>query len=103
MSIPDPPIPLSWFFVRAARKDRTPFGLAGAVYHPWRPPPRLPRSPPPPKPLPPPLPSRGAIGRASFTVTDRPSKSAPLNFVFASASSFSFVISTNQKPLLRSV
>src|SRR5215468_8439003 len=79
--------------------------LTGAVYYQrWRPPPpRLPRSPPPPKPLPPPPPSRGAIGRASLTVTDRPSKSAPLNFVIASAASCSVDISTNPKPLLRPV
>src|SRR5215472_14702876 len=76
---------------------------ADRAYHRWRPPPRLPRSPPPPKPLPPPPPSRGGIGRASFTVTDRPSKSAPFNFVIASAASCSVDISTNPKPLLRPV
>src|SRR5690349_11340319 len=81
--------------------------LVGAVYHRWRPPPRPPRSrppPPPPKPLPPPPPpSRGGIGRASFTVMDRPSKSAPLYFVIASAASCSVDISTKPKPLLRPV
>src|SRR5262245_52536799 len=41
---------------------------AYVFYHRWRPPPpRWPRSPA----------SRGAIGRASFTVSERPSHSAP--------------------------
>src|SRR5215467_9792323 len=94
-------------FEYAPSRDRISFGLGGAVYHLWRPPPpRLPRSRPPPKPLPlppPPPPSRGGIGRASFTVIDRPSKSAPLYFVIASAASCSVDISTNPKPLLRPV
>jgi hypothetical protein len=73
-----------------------------AAYQRWRPPPRLPRSLPP-NFLPPPPPSRGAIGRASFTVSGRPSKSTPLNFAMASAASFSVDISTKPKPLLRPV
>src|SRR5437660_1850316 len=72
-------------------------GLSVAfVYHRCRPPPpRWPRPPPPP--------SRGAIGRASLTVSERPSKSAPLNFLMAAAASCSDDISTKPKPLLRPV
>src|SRR5262249_23050859 len=64
------------------------------------PPPPAPRLPPPP---PPPPPARSGFGRASLTVTARPSTVFPFNPSIALAASSSFGISTNAKPRGRPV
>src|SRR3989344_7576185 len=65
---------------------------------------RRPPPPPPPNPPPPPPPSRSlrgrlaSIGRASFTVSERPPKSLPFHIAIAFSASSSFSNSTKPNP-----
>lgn len=61
----------------------------------WRKPPPFVRDPP--------APERAAFGRASLTLSTRPSSSRPLRAAIARSPSPSLLISTNPKPLARPV